>query len=115
MMSFITEDAMLTCPHGGIVSNAPSQRWVTIAGRLILISADPEKRPIQGCPFRNEPTGIAPCSQTLRVTRGYSSFIRIDGRAVCLDTVTGKTVGTPPATHDYTVKTPGQSFVTGSA
>ncbi len=113
-MMFITEDAVLTCPHGGIVDKTPLQQgWVTIGHRRILVSPDPEMKVINGCPFQG--AGIMPCSQTLVVLRGYSTFIRIGGHAVCLDTVTGKTVGTPPATHDYTVKTPGQSFVTGSA
>jgi hypothetical protein len=42
---------------------------------------------------------------------GYSSFVRINGRAVCLDTVTGFTDGTPPGVVKYIVRHPGQKFV----
>ena len=51
---------------------------------------------------------------TLQVTEGYSDFIHIEGRAVCLDTVTGLTDGTPPGTVRYVVQHPGQTFVTES-
>jgi hypothetical protein len=37
--------------------------------------------------------------------------VRIDGRRVCLDTVTGLTDGTPPGTIKYEVRSPGQDLV----
>jgi hypothetical protein len=54
---------------------------------------------------------MRPCLTTLAVNKGYSDLLRIDGRAVCLDTVTGRTDGTPPGVVDYVVATPGQPFV----
>jgi hypothetical protein len=45
------------------------------------------------------------------VRSGYSSFIQIDGKAVCLDSVVGNTDGTPPMSVDYVVNDPGQHFV----
>jgi hypothetical protein len=38
--------------------------------------------------------------------------VRIDGCAVCLDTVTGLTDGTPPGIVTYKVRSPGQTLVT---
>jgi hypothetical protein len=49
------------------------------------------------------------------VRGGYSTFIRISGSPVCLDTVWGLTDGTPPGIVKYQVASPGQQFVSGAA
>ena len=113
-MFFITEDAKITCKHPvGLVQNVPSQGWFTIAGRRVLVDADPEGRTIKGC--ANFGVGIKPCTTALKVSAGYSNLIRIGGKSVCLDTVTGFTDGTPPGLYKYVVIAPGQPFVEGSA
>ncbi len=43
--------------------------------------------------------------------QGYSEWLRIGGKRVCLDTVTGLTDGTPPGTVKYEVRDPGQRLV----
>lgn len=109
-MKLLTEDAVLVCDHQvGIVQNRPTQGWVTVEGRRLLVRPDPEGRTIVGCP--NVGPTIKPCTTTLPVKEGYSDFVRIDGRPVCLDTVTGLTDGTPPGVVDYQVRTPGQTLV----
>ena len=109
-MKFLTEDAVIKCKHVvGLVKIAPSQPWVTIEGRKVLVATDPEGRPISGCP--NIGATIKPCTSTLKVQEGYSGLLRIDGRAVCLDTVSGLTDGTPPGIVKYEVFAPGQAFV----
>lgn len=109
-MRVLTVDALLLCDHGGKVSIGARQSWVTIAGRPVLVATDPEGCSISGCPNTNPLLGLKLCTRTLPVTGGYSSFVRIDGRAVCLDTVTGLTDGTPPGVVTYTVKHPGQAL-----
>lgn len=109
-MKVLTEEAVLVCDHeNGIVAIVASQNWVTVDGRAVLVDNDPEKRPISGCPH----TGamIKPCTATLQVKQGYSDFVRIDGKAVCLDSVTGLTDGTPPGVVDYKVRSPGQEWI----
>jgi hypothetical protein len=54
---------------------------------------------------------MKPCLTTLKVQQGYSGLIDIQGRRVCLDTVTGLTDGTPPGTFKYSVRRPGQDLV----
>ncbi len=109
-MLLLTEDAVLVCNHElGRVQNRHTQTLVTVAGRNVLVATDPEGRPIRGCP--NIGATIKPCLHTLRVRVGYSALLRIGGRAVCLDSVTGHTDGTPPETVSYRVRTPGQAFV----
>lgn len=113
-MKVLTEDALLVCAHElGEVGLAPQQGWVTINGRRVLVDSDPEKRPISRCP--NIGVAIKPCQLTLPVERGYSEFVRVDGQRICLDTVTGKTDGTPPGVVMYHVRQPGQDFVEGLA
>ena len=114
-MKILNEAAVLGCVHAppGIVKNKTTQEWVTINRRAILVEINPEARPISGCP--NIGATIKPCTLTLKAFDGYSSFIRIGGKRVCLDTVTGLTDGTPPGTVEDDGKRPGQDFVEATA
>jgi len=111
MTNWLTEDAVLLCKHGGRVANEPTQQWVTIGRRRVLVENDPEGRKISSCPYRS--VTIKPCQRTLQVQTGYSEFVRIDGKRVCLDTLTGPTEGTPPG-NAYHVTRPGQDLVSGA-
>jgi hypothetical protein len=111
----LTEDAVLMCGHAGVVKTTTSQSFVTVAGRLVLVEDDPEGRRIVGCPNLNPAAGLRPCVTTLKVRAGYSQLVRIGGAPVCLATVRGETDGTPPGTVEYTVRSPGQDFVSGAA
>jgi len=114
-MFILTEDCEIHCQHGpGQAKNAPSQGFVTVNGRRVLIEPDPVGRPISKCNNSNPPLGIKPCLVTLKEQAGYSHFIRIGAQAVCLDTITGYTDGTPPGTVKYLCTDPGQHFVSGS-
>ena len=109
-MNILTVDAVIVCEHElGTVGLRPTQDLVTVARRLVLVEIDPEGRPISACP--NVGPTIKPCLVTLRVKTGYSDLMRIDGRRVCLDTVTGLTDGTPPGTVKYKVRSPGQDLL----
>jgi hypothetical protein len=110
-MLLLTEDTVIVCMHElGHVSITARQSLVTIEGRRVLVDADPEGRPIYGCP--NTGAAIKPCQQTQRVLTGYSpDLLRIDGRRACNDTLSGFTDGTPPGAVRYKVRAAGQTFV----
>ncbi len=109
-MKFLTEKAKLICRHRtGAVQISTRQNLVRIDGDSVLVKRDPELKTILGC--SNVGPTIKPCSLTLAATAGYSDFIRIDGKAVCLDTIVGLTDGTPPSAIQYIVKDAGQDFV----
>jgi hypothetical protein len=109
-MRWLTLDAILMCDHvPGKVDMAASQSLVTVEGRSVLVETDPEGRPIKGCP--NVGAAIKPCVRTLEVREGYSELLRIDGKRVCLDTVSGLTDGTPPGVVRYKVHDAGQNLV----
>lgn len=102
-MRLLTEDARILCAHVmGQAKIEPSQDLVRIGGRSVLVEKDPEGRPIKGCPNIN--IGIKPCTHTLVVKVGYSELLRVDGRRVCLDSLSGFTDGTPPGTVKYLVR-----------
>lgn len=109
-MKVLTEDAIVACSHPpGTVVNQASQRLVTIDRRKVLVEIDPENRTIRNCPNAAPP--FVPCLQTLRVATGYSPHLKVDGKRICLDTVTGFTTGTPPGAVLYFVRAPGQKLV----
>lgn len=109
-MLLLTEDALVVCQHElGKVGIVPTQDLVRIDGRRVLVEPNPEGRPISGCP--NVGATIKPCLQTLKVRTGYSEWIRIEGRPVCLDSMAGFTDGTPPGLVEYQVRNAGQPLV----
>ena len=109
-MNFLTQDAVIVCDHPtGLVQITPSQQWVTIAGRAVLVQDDPENRPIVGCP--NCATPMKPCMKTQAVREGYSAFVRIGKKPVCLGNVSGLTDGMPAGAPRYRVRGAGQGYV----
>lgn len=109
-MRLLTEDAVVACPHPpGTVVNHPSQHLVHVDGRRVLVEIDPEARTIRNCP--NSAPPFVACLQTLRVSKGYSDHLRVDGKRIALDTVTGFTTGTPPGACLYHVRSAGQKLV----
>jgi len=108
-MEWIIERSVVKCGHQGRVVNVPSQRWVRVSGSPVLVENDPEGRSIVACP--NYGPTIKPCTTTLRVITGYSTWLRIDGRAVVLSHLDGITDGTVPGTVHYTVNDPRQAYV----
>lgn len=107
-MLILTIDAKLYCKHSGSVSIDTKQRLVMIDRRPVLVENDPEGKSISRCP--NAPP-LKPCMVTFAVQKGYSDFIRIGSRRICLDTVTGLTDGAPPGLIKYEVRSSGQRFV----
>lgn len=114
MHHILTDRARLICQHRtGVVLVFATQHLVRINGRAVLVGGlpkgDPEFQPISGCP--NFGMTVKPCTLTLKVKTGYSTFIFINGRPVCLDILSGLTDGTPPGVVNYQVVQPGQLFV----
>jgi hypothetical protein len=116
----LSANAVLQCSHvNGLVTIATSQAFVTVTepasrdrrvqrASVLLIEPDPEDRPIVGCPNIN--VGIFPCTITKRVRTGYSAFVTIGGKPICLATVTGLTNGSP-GVFEYAVSAAGQGFI----
>src|SRR5687768_11695156 len=99
-MKVLTEDNVIRCPHRARVNVPPTQTLVRINGRRLLVTDDPENKTISLCP-NSTFSGINPCTRSLRPDVGYSTFVKIDGRAIVLDSLTGLTNGTPPGSYKY--------------
>ena len=112
-MKLMTSAATIHCDHDGVVTNEPSQTWVTISASPILLEPDPTGRSISRCPNISPVT--KPCVLTLGVSAGYSTFVRIDRHAVCLDSLVGLTDGSPNGVVTFRVRDAGQPFVAATA
>jgi hypothetical protein len=111
-LPFVLLTAVVRCAHHtGLVTLTARQTYVTVQGTPILIEGDPVGLSIVGCNNVNVFQGLLPCLKTLQIEEGYSSLLRIDGRAVCLQNLRGKTTGTPVGQQDHWVRNPGQSLV----
>jgi hypothetical protein len=108
-MEWITVESLIKCGHDGRVVNVPRQSWVRVGGAAALVEDDPTGRSILGCP--NYGPTMKPCTKTLQVSRGYSSWLRVDGHRVVLSNLDGLTDGTVPGTVHYTVGDPMQRYV----
>ncbi len=109
-MKILTKKSVLVCAHElGVVQIAASQHFVRVEGSLALVERDPEGKPIGGCPIVG--VGVFPCTLTLKAQKGYSDFVYIEGKRVCLHSVQGLTNGTPPGTVKYKVSATRQSLV----
>lgn len=108
-MNLLTDRAVIKCGHQGRVQNQASQHFVTIQGEPVLIADDPVGRNIIACP--NYGMGRKPCTTTLAVQTGYSTFVSISGHPVSLDTLVGLTDGVDVQIVQYTVCDPAQTLV----
>lgn len=108
-MLVLTEDAQILCMHGGSAKPIAKQILLSINRRRVLVQPEIESAPILACPNINPQAGIKPCTTTLPPQPGYSLFVRVNGRPVCLDHAAGLTDGAPPG--HYSVASAGQMFV----
>jgi hypothetical protein len=117
-MEWITTDSVIKCGHDGKIQNKQSQEWFRIGQEpgkdhdkwpYVLREADPEGRDINACP--NYGVNVKPCRKTLKVAKGYSEWITIEGKPVVLSHLDGLTDGTVPGTVHYQVREPKQTFV----
>ena len=112
-MNWLTQLSVIKCDHDGRVTNQPSQTWVRVDNSPVQVATDPEGRSIVACP--NYGPTVKPCVKTLKVTTGYSGFIKIDGHRLVLDNLDGLTDGTPPGLVHYKVRDPKQRYVRADA
>lgn len=90
-MYVLVAESVVKCAHGGIVGIKPSQNLVFIEEVPMLVEPDLVDRPISACPHTSGAT--PPCLVTVSVEEGptYASFVRIEGRRLCKDSLSGKT------------------------
>lgn len=108
MPFLLTTNAMIKCPHGGIVTLIPKQQVVSIAGGFVLCFGDVVGAPIVGCAQISPVT--KPCTTVLAPLPGsFAPNVLVGGRPVHLQTFTALTDGVPPGVVFVTL--PGQELV----
>jgi hypothetical protein len=112
-MEWITESSVIRCAHDGQVVSLASQHWVRVGGSAALVADDPQGRVVARCP--NVGPTMKPCTVTLKVAKGYSGLVRVDGHAIVLSSLDGLTDGTVPGTVHYQVRAARQHFVTAAS
>lgn len=107
------ETARCNCEHRGGVQIRPSQDWVTIDGRLLLVEGDLDHRPIVLCRGGAEVVGVTRCRSIATVDDdlSHSHLVAIDGRGVVLSTASGTTDWSSVAIARWTLGNPGQLWV----
>lgn len=109
-MKLLTLAGVMQCGHGGVVRLSASQSWVRIDDSPVLLEPDPRSKSIVACPIPPG-AGSKPCTKTLPLQQGYSSWIFVDGKPVCRDDASGRTDGLPAGGVSYLVIRPGQGWV----
>jgi hypothetical protein len=110
MFLLVNLASKIRCDHDGKVKNTASQDWAVVGDQPILRNDDPQGRDIDWCPNRG--ANIKPCGKTLKVDKGYSTFVTVGGKEAVIANLEGKTDGTPPGGVLYRVRDPEQDFVT---
>lgn len=110
MALVLNSNAIIACPHGGLVLVEPRQQQVSIAGCPVICAGDLEPAEIVGCTQISPST--KPCTTVLAwLPVSFSERVFVQGRPVHLQTSVGTTDGFPPAT--VSVVSAGQEIVEG--
>jgi hypothetical protein len=105
----LTTNAVITCPHGGVVSLIPKQQVVSIQGGFVVCFGDLVGSPIAGCPQAGP--GIKPCTTVLAVPGSIAPKVLVGGKPVHVQMpMPATTDGVPPGMM-LLVSFAGQSLV----
>lgn len=113
MRNIATENARVRCSHGmGNAKPQSSRPFLRISGAAVLVDADMPGNSIKRCPNYGPTT--KPCTTTLPLATGRSSFVFAAGRPVVFEAARGPTDGIPPGITTYAVLRAGQDFTKAS-
>ena len=112
MLKVLTENAKLSCAHGGRVGLEASQHLVRIGGVPVLVRPDLLNRPIQACPHATPAN--PPCIKTVSVDEAasYSRFVFIKRQPLAKLSATGRTDWSKLGVVPFSAAAAGQDFVT---
>jgi hypothetical protein len=96
MPGVLTKGSNVTCGHGGtVVTSSPAK--LKVNGQAVLLKDGIASKPVSGCttPPASDPSGptAIPCATVTSVDLGEATKLKVDGSAVMLETLAGKTDG----------------------
>lgn len=112
----LTEDSTLKCSHTGDASVTPSTTKLVVNGSKVWVKQDVEGATgFSGCTNTPPPAGRVACTAVdpSPAVGGAATKLTVQGKAVMLDTVTGKT-NSQPVKGDLTLVDAGQTKFTAT-
>jgi hypothetical protein len=96
MPKVLTEASLVNCAHVGQVLATAGQSKLKVAGSRVLVLGDLVGKPIAGCTTPPVPVaGTLPCLATVTAgPSGVAPKLRVAGRPVLLESISGQTSGT---------------------
>ena len=112
MSLVLTEKSSLTCANQGAVQVTATQSKLKVAGAKVLVTGDLTSVPISQCTTVTDNTGNKQCMMTTSAQGGVSAKLKVAGKGVLLETITGTTDGIVPikgGIQTWSVQSAGQS------
>jgi len=113
MSLVLTEKSSLVCANQGAVQLTATQSKLTVAGTKVLVTGDLASAPISRClTVTNAVTGTKQCMMIVLAQAGVSAKLKVAGKGVLLDTISGTTDGVVPplpGIQTWSVQSAGQS------
>jgi hypothetical protein len=114
MSAVLTKESTLQCAHSGAVKLIPTQTKLTVAGNAVMVDGDLSGAPISGCLTVTDPnTSALTCLTVVSASGGVATKLKVGGKGVLLQDVSGQTNGTVGGTpQTWSVKDAGESKLT---
>jgi len=113
MSLVLTEKSSLACANQGSVGLTATQSKLSVAGAKVLVAGDLMNAPISHCTtVTNAVTGTKQCTMIASAVGGVSAKLKVAGKGVLLDTISGMTDGIVPplpGVQTWSVQRAGQS------
>lgn len=94
MAVVLISNSNVTCGHLGKVQVSSSAK-LRVNGQPVLLKSSIENKTVANCgTVPNPNTGAKPCTKVIAVSTGEATKLKVGGKAVILDTLTGDTDGT---------------------
>lgn len=95
----LTAASTVVCSHltGGTVGTTTAAK-LKVSGKAVVVKAGPN---VSSCPSKPPPQSNVAC-QTVSVTKGVATKLKVGTEFVVLDTLAGTPSGTPPASLKVT-------------
>jgi hypothetical protein len=111
MSAALTQGSSVKCQNQGTVALTASQSRLKVGGQAVLVDGDLASAHIGGCTtVTNNNTGDLQCQAVLSVTGGVAGKLKVGGKGVLLDNISGKTNGLKASTpQSWSVTDAGQT------
>lgn len=97
MAYVLTVSSTVKCAHGGSVGLSSGAK-LSVGGKKVVLADDVPGTSISACPTPDDTNAPSTKCRTVAAASGASTKLKVGGKPVALDSLSGTTDGTPPAT-----------------